>query len=128
MRSITAEIPEPTLSERTRVSLGLIITLAVVGFLGVMAAKLVPAYIDYFAVKKMFASMEQAGDFKLSVREIRKSFETRNTIESVNDVKGDDLEIGKEGGETVVSVSWSKKISMVGNMSMCLDFYVTSAK
>ena len=107
---------------------GLIITLAVVGFLGVMAAKLVPAYIDYFAVKKMFASMEQAGDFKLSVREIRKSCETRNTIESVNDVHGDDLEIGKEGGETVVSVSWSKKISMVGNMSMCLDFYVTSAK
>ena len=107
---------------------GLIGTLAVLGFLAVMAAKLVPAYIDYFAVKKMFSSMEQAGDFKLSVREIRKSFETRNTIESVNDVKGDDLEIGKEGGETVVSVSWSKKISMVGNVSMCLDFYVTSAK
>jgi len=108
--------------------MGLIITLAVLGFLAVMAAKLMPAYIDYFAVKKMFATMEQAGDLKLSVREIRKSFETRNTIESVNDVKGDDLEIGKEGGETVVSVSWSKKISMVGNMSMCLDFYVTSAK
>jgi hypothetical protein len=107
---------------------GLIITLAVLGFLGVMAAKLVPAYIDYFAVKKMFASMEQAGDFKLSVREIRKSFETRNTIESVNDVKGDDLEIGKEGGETIVSVSWSKKVNMVGNVSMCLDVYVTSAK
>jgi hypothetical protein len=107
---------------------GTILTLAVLGFLGVMAAKLMPAYIDYFAVKKMFSSMEQAGDFKLTVREIRKSFDTRNTIESVNDVKGDDLEIGKEGGETVVSVSWSKKVSMVGNVSMCMDFYVTSAK
>ena len=108
--------------------MGLIVTLSVVGFLGVMAAKLLPAYIDYFAVKKMFSSMEQAGDFKLSVREIRKSFDTRNTIESVNDVKGDDLEIGKEGGETVVSVTWSKKVSLVGNVSACLDFFVTSAK
>ena len=107
---------------------GTIITLAVLGFLGVMGAKLMPAYIDYFAVKKMFASMEQAGDFKLSVREIRKSFDTRNTIESVNDVKGDDLEIGKEAGETVVSLSWQKKVSMVGNLSACLDFYVTSQK
>ena len=107
---------------------GLIVTLAVLGFLAVMAAKLVPSYIDYFAVKKMFATMEQAGDFKGSVRDIRKSFDTRNTIESVNDVKGDDLEIGKEGGETVVSVSWSKKIPMVGNLSACLDFYVTSQK
>jgi hypothetical protein len=25
-------------------------------------------------------------------------------------------------------VSWSKKVNMVGNVSMCLDFYVTSAK
>ena len=107
---------------------GLIGTLAVLGFLAVMAAKLVPAYIDYFAVKKMFSSMEQAGDFKLSVREIRKSFETRNTIESVADVKGDDLEIGKEGGETVVSANWSVKITLVSNISACLDFSVTSAK
>ena len=107
---------------------GLIVTLSVLGFLGVMAAKLMPAYIDYFAVKKMFSSMEQAGDFKLSVREIRKSFDTRNTIEDVKAVKGDDLEIGKEGGETVVSLSWQKKVSMVGNLSACLDFYVTSQK
>ncbi len=107
---------------------GLIVTLAVLGFVAVMAAKLLPAYIDYFSVKKMFATMEQAGDFKGSVRDIRKSFDTRNATESVNDVKGDDLEIGKEGGETVVSVSWSKKISMVGNVSACLDFYVTSQK
>jgi hypothetical protein len=108
--------------------MGLIITLAVLGFLAVMAAKLMPAYIDYFAVKKMFATMEQAGDLKLSVREIRKSFDTRNTIEDVRAVKGDDLEIGKEGGETVVSVAWSVKIPMVANISTCLDFNVTTAK
>ena len=108
--------------------MGLIITLAVLGFLAVMAAKLMPAYIDYFAVKKMFATMEQAGDLKLSVREIRKSFDTRNTIEDVRAIKGDDLEIGKEGGETVVSVSWSVKIPMVANISTCLDFNVTTAK
>ena len=107
---------------------GTIITLAVLGFLAVMAAKLLPAYIDYFSVKKMFATMEQAGDLKLSVREIRKSFDTRNTIEDVKAVKGDDLEIGKEGGETVVSANWSVKIPLVSNISACLDFSVTTAK
>ena len=108
--------------------MGLIITLAVLGFVAVMAAKLFPAYVDYFAVKKMFKSMEQAGDFKNSVREIRRSFDTRNTIEDVKSVKGDDLEITKEGGETVVSANWSVKISLVSNISACLDFSVTSAK
>ena len=108
--------------------MGLIITLSVLGFLGVMAAKLMPAYIDYFSVKKMFATMEQAGDLKLSVREIRKSFDTRNVIENVQALKGDDLEIGKEGGETVVSATWSVKVPMVSNISTCLDFHVTTAK
>jgi len=108
--------------------MGLIVTLGVIGFLAVMAAKLVPAYIDYFSVKKMLATMEQAGDLKLSVREIRKSFDTRNTIEDVKAVQGDDLEIGKEGGETVVSANWSVKIPLVSNISACLDFSVTTAK
>ena len=107
---------------------GLMITLAVLGFLAVMAAKLMPSYIDYFAVKKMFKSMEQAGDFKNSVREIRRSFDTRNTIEDVKSVKGEDLEIAKEGGETIVSANWSVKIPLVSNVSACLDFSVTSAK
>jgi hypothetical protein len=107
---------------------GLIITLLVVAFLAVMGMKLMPAYIDYFAVKKIFSSMEQAGDLKGSVRDIRKSFETRNTIESVQGVRGEDLEITKEGGETVLSATWSIKVPMVGNASACLDFNVTTGK
>jgi len=107
---------------------GLIGTLAVLGFLAVMAAKLVPAYIDYFAVKKIFKSMEQAGDLKNSVRDIRKSFDTRNTIEDVRSVKGEDLEVTKEGGETVLSANWSVKVPLVANVSACLDFSVTTAK
>jgi Tfp pilus assembly major pilin PilA len=107
---------------------GLLITLGVLAFLAIMAAKLFPAYVDYFAVKKMFKSMEQAGDLKNSVREIRRSFDTRNTIEDVKSVKGEDLEVTKEGGETILSANWSVKIPMVSNVSACLDFSVTTAK
>lgn len=106
---------------------GLIMTLAVLAVIAVMAAKLVPVYIEYFAVKKMFSAMDQAGDFKGTVREIRSSFERRNAIEDVKSVKQDDLEITKEGGETVVSVSWSVKVPLMGNASACLDFTVSSA-
>ena len=107
---------------------GLIVVLAVLGIGGVLASKLLPAYIEYFAVKKIFSSMEQAGDLKGTVRDIRKSYETRNAIEDVKSVKGEDLEVTKEGGETVVSVAWSVKVPMVNNISACIDFMVTSAK
>jgi hypothetical protein len=107
---------------------GLIVTLAVLGFMVVMAAKLMPAYVEYFTVKKMFAAMEQAGDLKGTVRDIRRSFDTRNAIEDVKSVKGEDLEITKEGGETVITATWSTKVSLVSNASACLDFMVTTSK
>jgi hypothetical protein len=107
---------------------GLIVTLCVLGFIAVMAAKLMPAYVEYFTVKKMFAAMDQAGDLKGTVRDIRRSFDTRNAIEDVKSVKGEDLEITKEGGETVITATWSTKVSLVSNASACLDFMVTTSK
>ena len=107
---------------------GLIITLALLGFFAIMAAKLMPAYIEYFTVKKMLATMDQAGDTKGSVRDIRRAYDTRNAIEDVKGVKGEDLEITKEGGETVLTATWSTKVPLVSNASACLDFVVTTAK
>jgi hypothetical protein len=108
--------------------INLIVGLSVLGFLGIMAAKMFPSYVEYFSVKKIFATMEQAGDLKGTVKEIRKSFETRNAIEDVKSVRSEDLEITKEGGETVVTAAWSVKIPLVANISACVDFYVTTAK
>ena len=107
---------------------GLIITLAVLGFIAVMAAKLMPAYVEYFTVKKMFAAMDGDGTLKGTVRDIRRAFDTRNAIEDVKSVKGEDLEITKEGGETVITATWSNKVPLVSNVSACLDFMVTTSK
>ena len=108
---------------------GVIIGLAVVGFVGVSAAKLLPAYMEYVSVKKIFNQMETSGSLNaMSVRDIRFEYEKRNAIEDIKNVRGDDLEITKAGGETVLSASWSVKVPMAGNLSACLDFYVTTGK
>src|SRR5438045_6239430 len=107
---------------------GLIFGGGLLAFVAIVGMKLLPAYIEYFSVKKIFASMEQAGDIKGSVRDIRSSFDKRNAIEDVKSVKSEDLEITKEGGETVITASWSSKITLVGNASACFDFTVTTAK
>ena len=106
----------------------LIVVLAVVGFLGVMAAKLMPSYIDYFNVKKMFAGMEQAGETKGTVREIRQAFDRRNAIEDVKAIRAEDIEISKEGGETILTANWTARVPLVSNISACIDFMVTTAK
>jgi hypothetical protein len=107
---------------------GLIITLAILGFVGIMAARLLPSYLEFFSVKKMFAAMEQNGEFKGTVPEIRRAFDRRNAIEDVKNVGGKDLEISKSGGETIVTAAWSAKVPLVYNASACLDFVVTNEK
>ena len=106
----------------------LIVMLAVIGFVGVMLAKVMPSYIEYFNVKKMFAGMEQAGETKGTVREIRSAFDRRNAIEDVKAIRADDIEITKEGGETILTASWSARVPMVYNISACIDFLVTTSK
>jgi len=108
--------------------LGLIVTLAVVGFVGVSAAKLLPAYIEYWSVRKMFAAMVQNGETSGTVPEIRRHYDTRNAIEDARNVQGKDLDITKQGGETVVSADWSVKVPIVGNVSACIDFSASTAK
>ena len=107
---------------------GTIVTLGVLGFLGVMAAKLAPAYVEFASVKKIFKTMEQSGQTKGTVRDIRHAYEKLNAIEDVKSVRGDDLEITKQGGETIVSATWSVRVPLVYNVSACLDFTASTGQ
>ncbi len=107
---------------------GLIITLVVLGFLGVMAAKLLPAYLEFWGVKKIFATMANTGETRGTVRDIRKAYDLRNAVEDVKSVRSEDLDITKEGGEAVVTANWSVKIPLIYNVSACIDFTATTAK
>lgn len=102
--------------------LGMIVGLALVGFFGVLAAKLIPTYVEYWSVRKIFAAMEKNGELNAPPPEVRRAYERRNAIEDVRHVLGRDLEIRKEGGDTVVSAEWSVKVPMVANISVCIDF------
>ena len=107
---------------------GAIMGMAILAFVGLFAAKLMPSYIEFFAVQKILKAMENSGETKNSVKEIRRSFDKRNAVEDIKTVRGEDLEITKEGGEAVVTANWSVKVPMVYNFSACLDFTVTTAK
>ena len=102
--------------------LGLIVTLGLVGFFGILAARLLPAYVEYWSVRKIFAAMEKNGETNGPPLDIRRAYDRRNAIEDVRDVQGRDLEIRREGGDTVVSAEWSVKVPLVANISACIDF------
>jgi len=88
--------------------------------------KLAPSYIEYFSIKKAVNAVAAEGRGGATVNEIRKNFDARATIDAIDSVKASDLEITKDSGGVVVSVSYRKEIPLVSNIGIHIDFVATS--
>lgn len=106
---------------------GLIIILGMLGFAALLAAKLLPAYLEFYAIKRIVNEISTSGETQNgSAKTIQASFDRRATIESVTSVRGRDLEIVKEGNGFVVSASWERRVPLVYNISALMEFEVES--
>jgi uncharacterized protein DUF4845 len=93
----------------------------VIGAIGGM--KVVPAYLEYFNIKKAIISIVQSGEARRSTpTEIRAAFERRRAIDDFDSVTGKDLEITKNGNDVVLSFSYPRRIPLFANVSLIIDF------
>ncbi len=105
--------------------IGLILVLAIMGFVAIVAMKMVPAYAEYSAVKDAIAVAKDTGG---TVREMQVSFDKNADINNIESVKGRDLVISKETGETEISFEYEKRVPLVANVSLLIDFAGTTDK
>ena len=88
-----------------------------------VAMKLVPAYIEFFSVKKILNTMSQdSGLGAKSNAEIRSDFSKRASVDYVTVVKPENLAIDRRGGSAVVSVDYEFRTKLIGNVSLVVDF------
>ena len=107
--------------------IGLMFIFAVAGVVLLLGLKLVPVYIEFFSVKKIVAAIGKSEEAKSgTVADIRKSFSRRAVIDNIQAVTGDDLEVTKEGGETVVVAIWQHKVALFPGYTLLVDFSVSS--
>lgn len=105
--------------------LGLLVIGFMVGFAMLLGFKLVPAYVEYFAVKKTLAVL--AKDQKSSPpEEIRKAFEKRAVIEDINSFKADDLDISQDKNGLSIAVAYDKIVPVMSNIYVLIKFEVSS--
>jgi len=114
--------------QRGLTTIGWVVVLALVLSYVFIGIKVVPAYIEFFSVKKILATMAKDPGFStMSPAELRNSFERRLAIDYVSAVTSQDLDIAKENGENVVSVEYSQKIPLFYNISVLLDFSASTS-
>ena len=105
---------------------GLMMGSVIVIVVAMVGIKLLPSYIEFFAIKKAVNAIagEKAGG--ASVAEIRKSFDARSAIDDITSVRAADLEITKDGGQLVIAARYRKEIGLVGNVGVYIDFAAVS--
>ncbi len=105
----------------------LIFVFAVCAVVLLLGMKLIPVYLELFSVKKVMAAMAQGEDVKSgTVTDIRKSFDRRAVIDNIQAVSGQDLEISKDAGETVVVATWQHRVALFTGYTLLVDFSVST--
>lgn len=87
-----------------------------------------PSYIEYFSVKKVLAATLSRVSTGATPAQIRYEFDKIASAEYIDSVTGRDVDVGKEGGKLVLTAAWNKKIKLVGNASLLLEFEATTNK
>ena len=102
---------------------GLIVALAVIGLVLVFAMRMIPAYIEYNAIKSAIAKVKDSGG---SIREMQQAFNRHTSVNDVEAVRGQDLVFTRIGEETQISFAYEKRLPLMGNVSLLIDFAGTT--
>ena len=107
--------------------IGFLFMAVVLVMIAMLAMKLVPAYIEYFSVKKILSTMGQESGLKSeSNADIRNDFARRADVGYVTVVKPEDIVIDRHGSVPVISADYTYRTKLVGNVSLVVDFSASS--
>ena len=107
--------------------IGMLIVASMAAFFLLLGFRSVPAYSEYFAVKKILNAMVNEASNETTVAQLRRDFEKRAYIDYVETVGPEDLVVTKEGGKIVLSMEYERRVPVVANVSLVFAFHPTTS-
>jgi len=107
--------------------IGFLFVAAVVVTVALLAFRMMPAYIEYFTIQKALeGALADSND--LSVASIRKAMDRRLSADYADAITAKDVEVTKNGNVITAAVSWEKKLPVVKNVSILLEFDASASR
>ena len=101
--------------------LGWLVVLAIVAFLASTAFKIIPHYLDYYAIEKAIKSVE-AADVR-SVPEFYSYVDKALTINNIRDLKLEDaLTVEQDNNEFRAHLKYEKREPLIENLDLVVHF------
>ena len=102
---------------------GMLMFMILIGFGVYAAARVLPAYMDFWVIKKIMHNVvDQPELTSLKERDLRLKFQKELALNNVKVISGDDLIIDQIPGGIRLSASFSSKQPFIGPVSLCMDF------
>jgi hypothetical protein len=99
-----------------------VVTCVMLGF------RVAPAYIEYYSVgKALDEALVNAKDLN-SAKEIRAAFQRRADAGYIESVSGKDIDVSKDKNQVTASVSWTRKLPLVANVSLLIEFDASATR
>lgn len=97
-------------------------------FIAITAMKLVPAYMHSAQISKILREVSRDPSMQnATINEIKDSYRKRANINYITDISADDIDIDKSEGQLNLSVNYSIKIPLAGNITLLLEFNPSSS-
>ena len=106
---------------------GMLLGSIVVVMILLLAFKVVPVYVEYFAVEKQFKAMAMDPKLRGATRStIANVWAARSAVDDLRSVNAELIEVTRDGENLVVSAEYSVKVPLFRNVAACFDFSPTS--
>ncbi len=100
---------------------GLLTAAVILGFVALVAMRVLPTLNEYFTILKAVNKVAQEGGS--TVPEIRAAFERTKQIEySITSIGGNDLDITKVNDKIVVSFAYDKEIELMAPVYLLIKY------
>lgn len=101
---------------------GLLVAAFLVAILALLGMKVAPEYMEYRQIVSAMKKVAAGAGPETSVGQVRAAFDRQANVDYITAINGADLDISKEAGTIVVSFAYEKRIPLIANVSLLLDF------
>lgn len=108
-------------SQRGLSMVGFLFVAAVALVVALLAFRMIPSYIEFYTVQRALESaLADTNDPTLA--NVRRAMERKLDADYADAVTAKDVDVVRSGNVVTASVSWDKKLPLVHNVSLLLEF------
>ncbi len=118
---------DTTAAQRGISMIGFLFVTVVVLVVALLAFRIFPAYIEWYTIQKALdEAVRDTNDPTLN--NIRRAMDRKLSADYADAVSAKDIEIRREGNTIIAYVAWEKRLPLVYNATLLLDFEAQASR